>query len=144
MKRSTPLRRTAALRTSSTLARRTRIAPRSKTNSYRKRERDVPYMLWVKTRPCIVREIAPHLFMQRFPGIGARRATPCSGPVEADHMGARGMGQKADDRTCVPCCRHHHGARHAHAADFYPLTRDELRAWRTAAIERTQAAWENR
>lgn len=160
MKRSTPLRRTSSLRTTSTLTRRTRISPRSKTNSYRKRPRDSVYMLWVKTLPCMVRELPPHIFtngdasappslqdivaLLRTCAAMIVATTPCSGPVEADHMGARGMGQKADDRTCVPMCQSHHRARHDHSRDFRPLTRDELRAWRAAAIERTQAAWENR
>ena len=146
MKRSTPLRRTSSLRTRSPLARRTRLSARSKTNSYRKRERDLEYMRWVKRQPCIVRSLPLCLFVG--PGTSALAVfsvqTPCSGPVEADHAGERGIGQKADDRTCIPLCQNHHRERTDHMRTFRPLTRDELRAWRAAAIERTQAAWRNR
>lgn len=145
MKRSTPLQRTSPLRTRSNLRRRTRLSARSKTNSYRKRPRDLEYMRWVKRQPCIVRTLSPHSFIRYEHGrVWPMPPSSCQGPVEADHAGDRGIGQKADDRTCIPLCQNHHRERTDHLRSFRPLTRDELRAWRTAAIERTQAAWENR
>jgi hypothetical protein len=132
------MRRTPLNRGTKPLRRTTRLRARGNT-AYRRRERDVPYMLWVKRQPCMLRQICPHPSMP----VGFA-TTPCEGRVEADHMGARGTGQKADDRTCVPMCRRHHSERHAHAGTFFSLTRDDLRAWRTAAIERTQAAWSAR
>ena len=146
MKRSTPLQRTSALRSKSSLSRKTRLSPRSKTNSYRKRPRDMAYMGFVRKLPCIMRSLPVVAFVQTL----ERRLdlldkwTMCRGSVEADHMGARGIGQKADDRTCVPLCSHHHRARTDHSFEFKHMTRDELRAWRAAAIERTQEAWRNR
>lgn len=149
MMRRTPLRRgTKPLRRS------TRLRARGNTK-YRRRERDFAYMGWVKRQPCILRALPLRDFALT---LAARLAgkllfkrdvilwcwTPCEGPVEADHQGARGMGQKADDRTCVPMCSSHHKQRHAHNGAFKHLTRDELRAWRTEAIARTQAAWEKR
>lgn len=139
MKRTAPLHSRSTLKRSTPMARRTRLNPRSKTNSYRRRERDLEFMRWVRHQPCILRVICPFLSMP----VGFA-TTPCSGPVEADHMGERGIGQKADDRTCVPMCRNHHRERTDHMRTFRPLTRDELRAWRAAAIEHTQAAWRNR
>lgn len=144
MKRTTPLRSRTTLNRSAPMLRRTRINPRSKTNSYRKRERDLEFMRWVKRQPCILRALPPFLHMEVAKSVGFKAMTPCAGPVEADHMGERGIGQKADDRTCVPMCRNHHRERTDHMRTFRPLTRDELRAWRTAAIEHTQAAWRNR
>lgn len=90
-------------------------------------------MRWVKRQTCFVRELAP-----------SDVKTFCSGPIEADHMGERGMGQKAADNTCVPMCGGHHRERHDHAGTFRPLKKPELRAWRARAIEHTQAAWSNR
>ena len=64
---------------------RTRLAPRSKKN--RKRPRNIPYMLWIKTLPC---------------GICGRNG------AEAAHTGRRGLGQKAPDEQCIPLCPDHH------------------------------------
>lgn len=139
------MRRTPLKRGTKPLRRLTRLRARGNT-AYRRRDRDFEFMGWVKRQPCIVRALPPRAYVpdSRREHAAAATHTPCSGPVEADHMGRRGMGQKADDRTCVPICRGHHGERHAHAHTFKHLNRDELRAWRTAAIEHTQAAWEKR
>ena len=122
MKRSTPLRRRTPLRS------------RSLTSKYRRRERDVPFMLWIKRQPCVVRELPPD----------PSRATPCTGEVQADHAGARGLGQKADDRTCIALCRRHHRERTDHSGAFFNLTRDELRLWRAQALNATAIAWSTR
>lgn len=156
------MRRTPLRRGTKPLRRTKRLRARGNTK-YRRRERDIPYMLWVKKQPCIVREMPPvpalvHAYVQHpeFPwfcgecGYAEHEAskhpqmTPCTGRVEADHAGERGIGQKADDRTCIPLCRQHHGERTNHKGPFFHMTRDELRTWRTEAIARTQAAWEQR
>lgn len=64
-------------------------------SAYARRPRDWAYMAWIKTQPCMLAYVGE-----------------CDGPVEADHAGRRGLGQKADDRTCVPLCRGHHRWRH--------------------------------
>lgn len=149
MKRSAPLRSRKALRRRAPIAR-SRFMRSNRKTKYRRRERDVERMLWTKRQPCMVRELSPLDFaITAMSKLLFKRdivlcATPCSGPVEADHAGDRGLGQKADDSTCIPLCRGHHRERTDHAGTFRPLTRDELRAWRAAAIERTQAAWRNR
>lgn len=61
------------------------LVPRSKTN--RKRSRNIPYMLWVKTLPCAV--------------CGRNNS-------EAAHTGRRGLGQKAPDEQTIPLCPRHH------------------------------------
>lgn len=124
------------------------------TTSYSRRERNFDFMGWIKQQPCIVIDLAPVLFIRRtlplleaaryIALVSCRSATICAGVVEADHMGARGLGQKADDYTCVPMCQQHHRERTDHSGAFRPLNRDEVRAWRAVAIERTQAAWSNR
>lgn len=135
------MKRWAPLRSRKPLRRRTPLRARGKTR-YRLRERDMNYMGWVRRQPCIVRELPPSGFLT-VPELNPH-TTPCYGRVEADHAGDRAFGQKADDATCIPMCRGHHRERTDHAGTFSPLTRDELRAWRIAAIERTQAAWRNR
>lgn len=134
MKRSTPLRRTSSLR-------RSPMRSRRGSTSYSRRERDFEFMGWVKRQSCMLRELSLVDFTR---SIVALPDDPCSGPIEADHMGSRGISQKADDNTCVPMCTHHHRRRTDHSGPFRYLTRDELRAWRAAAIERTQTAWSNR
>lgn len=92
-------------------------------------------MLWIKGLLCSVEEERPDPY---------HMATGCRGEVQADHMGARGLGQKANDRTCAPMCRLHHRERTDHGGSFKNLTRDQLRAWRTRAIARTQTMWNER
>lgn len=137
MKRSAPLRARKPLR------RRAWLRARGNTK-YRRRERDTDFMLFVKRQPCVVRELPPYAFAGPGHVEAVKRATACGGRVEADHAGDRGLGQKADDDTCIPLCSSHHRERTDHTGTFRQLTRDEARAWRTAAIERTQAAWRNR
>lgn len=139
------MRRTPLARGTKPLRRTTRLRARSKTNAYRRRERDVPYMRWVKRLACVCRALPPETFVSFIEGrVMPAKLTPCTGRVEADHAGERGMGQKADDRTCIPMCSSHHAQRHAHNGAFKHLNRDELRAWRTEAITRTQIEWSNR
>jgi hypothetical protein len=137
------MRRTALSRGRKPLRRTTRLRARGNTK-YRRRERDVPRMLFVKRLACTVRDLSPISFITDPARAAAAKITLCSGPVEADHMGARGIGQKAEDDTCAPVCQGHHSERHAHAGEFFQLNREELRAWRAEAIERARAAWRQR
>lgn len=102
---------------------------------YSDRPRDTAFMLWVKTRPCIVGEIA-----LGWPVPDGKR-TRCAGPIEADHMGARSVGRKADDRTCVPMCMQHHRERTDHSGVFRYANQAQLRDWRAAAMRHTLAQW---
>lgn len=128
------MKRTAILRRSAF----TRHAPmrRGRRGSkYSKRERDFPRMLFVKTLLCSVEEERPD------PDV---TPTPCRGVIEADHMGERGIGQKADDSTCAPMCTGHHRERHDHCGSFKYCTKEQLRGWRKRAIARTQVLWGER
>jgi hypothetical protein len=82
-------------------------------------------MRWVRRQPCAVRPIP--------------FATLCYGPVEADHAGRRGIGQKADDTTCIPLCRRHHGERGSFT--FRLFDQERMRAWLDSVIQATRSAF---
>jgi hypothetical protein len=117
VKRRSPLRRKTPLRASA--RRRT-----SRPSSYRRRERDLPYMAWIRRQPCVVRTLPPD----------PNRLTPCSGRIEADHLGGRALGRKADDRTCISLCSQHHRERSDHAGAWRDLDQAAARAWREKAL----------
>jgi hypothetical protein len=92
-------------------------------------------MGWVKTLLCSVEEEWPDK---------EQRPTDCGGVIEADHMGDRALGRKADDRTCAPMCRDHHRERTDHTGTFKHIDRETERGWRARAIERTQTLYAER
>ena len=102
-----------------------RAVPLKELSRYRTRERDVDYMLWVRKLPCAAREFDHG----------------CDGHVEADHAGRRGLGQKADDRTCIPLCRKHHEQRAIFHGVFRTWDQARMRSWLLATIEATQAMY---
>jgi hypothetical protein len=99
---------------------------KAKSTAYARRERDVDYMLAVKGLPCALNSVE---------GAGL-----CSGKVEADHAGERGLGVKAADQTCIPMCTKHHRDRTDVRGFFAPLSKDDRRHWCRLAIARTQHA----
>jgi hypothetical protein len=124
LSRRTPLKRTPMRR-----------GPGS--TSYSRRPRDLEYVAAVRALPCLLSVVGPFRGMIV---VDLILVGPCRGPVEADHLGERGLGQKADDRTCVPMCTRHHGDRHAGCGWFRKLSKEELRRWRQFAIARTTLA----
>lgn len=84
----------------------------AKRSAYATRERDSAFMLWVKTLPC-----------------WARGLSQCGGVIEADHAGARGLGRKADDDTCIPLCMLHHRQRTDFTGPFKAWGRLRMRQW---------------
>jgi len=127
------------MRTSSlqrrTPLRRVPFRSRMRATSYSRRPRDLERMLWIKGLLCSVEEERPDPF---------RDPTPCTGRVQADHMGMRGLGQKADDSTCAPMCERHHRERTDKFGSFAHVSREDLRAWCARAIARTQQIWSER
>ena len=117
MKRSPLLRRTP-LRTRINGAR--KAARTRKRSTYKRRERDIPYMLWVKSLPCVA-SLLP--------------MGPCGGVVEADHAGRRGLGMKCDDRETIPICTEHHRQRTDFSGAFKTWDRDRMRAWLGACLD---------
>lgn len=86
--------------------------PKRKTK-YARRKRNIPYMLWIKTHPCIC--------------CGSRRM------IEAAHVGDRAFGQKCPDDETVPLCIEDHtqGKRSHHKMGrsfwvFWCIDRDKL------------------
>lgn len=118
------------------LKRKTRLRAVSKTNSYRRRERDFAYMDLVRRLPCMVRVA---LELDREPAIPARgegvRVTPCGGRLEADHVGVRALSQKSPDHQTAPMCHSHHGERTDVRGFFRGWTALQMRAWCDWAIE---------
>ena len=53
--------------------------------------RDPRYLSWIRSLPCA--------------------ACGSVFNIDAAHTGLRGLGQKADDRSCIPLCRRHHDRR---------------------------------
>jgi hypothetical protein len=98
-------------------------------SKYRRRPRDLKYMEWVRQQPCAARELTEGL------------AHDCYGPVEADHAGLRPVGQKADDRTCIPLCTFHHEKRASFHGLFRSWNQEKMRAWLLRMIERYQALY---
>lgn len=82
---------------------------------------DNAYRAYVRGLSCVV---APH---------------GCTGGIEAHHAGNdRGLGQRADDSTCIPLCLKHHTEWHAASGPFKTMKKQERRDWAKSAIERTQ------
>lgn len=137
--RASPLKRGKPLR------RKTWMRSRKGNTSYSRRERDMDFMGWARRQPCLVRLFPPSDFAITARESGARiRITTCFGEVQADHLGARGLSQKANDRTCGPMCRRHHQERSDHHGMFFALNQEEARAWRAAAQAHVQLEWRNR
>lgn len=103
------------------LKRKTPMRRRGK-NSYARRPRDIEHMKSVKGLPCVMR------------GLGAG---PCSGPVEADHMGERGLGQKSPDNTCGAMCQGHHRQRTDSRGYFANRSKEWRGTFRRWAIAKT-------
>lgn len=59
-------------------------------SAYSRRPRNFAYMLWVKSLPCTVSSM------------------DCNGPVEAAHVGDRGLSRKSNDEETIPLCSGHH------------------------------------
>lgn len=109
--------------------------PKKQKTSYARRERDTPYMLWVKTLPCLFVNAQDHEAVQR-----------CHGPIHAHHAGEHGLGQKPPDDTCVPLCEHHHlnGIHGRSMGMWNAMTNGERITWSKAAIAWTRERYATR
>jgi hypothetical protein len=92
-------------------------------------------MAWIRTLGCC----ASLIIGSRYACIGG-----CSGSVQAHHAGERGLGQKADDSTCIPLCFAHHHDWHRAGGMFAGWSRAERRAWADRQIARHQALYTRR
>jgi hypothetical protein len=97
MKRTTPLRRSSPLPRGET--------PIKKRNAKRggsrfPKRRDPAYCAWIRTLPCLLREV-----------LTADWRPACAGRVECAHVQSRGAGGD-DVANTVPLCTHHHRRQH--------------------------------
>lgn len=102
---------------------RTRINPRREKPRRTLKVRDQAHKDKIKLLPCCA------------PGAPAG----CWGPIDPSHTGARGLGQKADDTSCVPHCRGHHDQWENHHGVFAGWTREQRREWAACEAARAQA-----
>jgi hypothetical protein len=106
MKRGTPLKRKTPLRRRKPMRR-----GRFKT-SYARRPRDLAFLRWARHQPCAARELST-----------------CTGHVQADHAGRRGMAQKSADNESFGLCSLHHAQRTAFAGPFKTWNKAQMREW---------------
>lgn len=118
MKRGKPLQRRARL------GRKTRMKQRRATRRRESRVRDKQYLHDGHERPCCARDIPGHV---------------CWGPIEMDHVGARGKGQKSHDPEAIPVCQTAHRQRTDHHGLFWNMPLEQELEWRQRhiAIEQT-------
>lgn len=91
------------------------------------RVRDKAFLAFVHTMPCAARAVPGHR---------------CQGPIEADHMGERPAGRKANDDTCAALCSLGHRERTDFSGPFKSWTRAQMRAWLDEQIAETHAAYQ--
>lgn len=121
------MKRTALARKTPLKRKPMRRKPRS--TKYSRRERDTAYMGFVKTLRCSAKTYSMPWRVDI--------DTECGGGIEADHMGPRGLSNKAKDSTCAPMCSSHHRERTDHSGVFKHATQAQIRAWRMGVIART-------
>lgn len=96
------------------LERRTRLRSRRASPRRSSRVLDAAYRAWVRRQPCCARSLPGHR---------------CDGPIEGDHAGRRGRGQKADDATMIALCQLAHQQRDAFHGPFRTFDHDSMRSW---------------
>lgn len=124
-----------------------RLSTAKRRNKYARRERDLPYMGWVKQQPCCMvqmeawRRLRQHPDGDRILGLwrGPLVFGGCRGAVEAHHAGEHGQGQKAPDDTCIPLCEAHHRGDDIgitrYRGPFAGWPRGAVKAWELAMVE---------
>jgi hypothetical protein len=103
-------------------------SPKRKRSTPRRsgRVRDEAWLAEVRKLPCCAPKWPPSL---------------CSGAVEADHVGRRGLGQKCSDRETIPLCNGHHedrDGRDGNRGPFAGWNPERLRTWLNERIAETQ------
>lgn len=125
MKRSAPPKRYTPLK-------RKRSKPRRSS-----RVRDKAYLEFIRRESCCA-------YLVQVPSLSVHIHSECEGRVHAHHAGARGYGQKASDRTCIPLCMRHHRAFHDLGWPFIVMQREERLAWVMGQIGYYQEMYERR
>lgn len=91
--------------------------------------KDEPFKAFVRSLPCA------GIHTQQYPCDGGPRD-----PDHADDRG-RGLGQKADDKTCIPMTRRCHTWREDFGGPYRMLDKESMREWCLDRIRETQMAW---
>ena len=117
MNRGKPLARKSSLRRKTWMKRKRSGAPRLRAGQL---ERDEEWLADVRCMPCCARELGG-----------------CSGRVEADHIGRRGLGQKSGDRITASHCTTHHGDRDHFHGVFKGWTQAQMRDYLAGALALT-------
>ena len=150
MKRS-PLKRRSPLRAKKTITRKAPVRRKSTTKHARRERAPAAWFDWIHTQPCFVRYLVDLSGWHHVTGDWGRElidfilrnVTPCTGPIEADHMGSKmkdgGDGEMAADKTCVSICKGHHGERHGFANTFKEFSQEDMRAFLALGIAWTHA-----
>lgn len=107
-----------------------------------RRVRDDAFMGWVKTLRCCAADAA--CLAAELGEISYADAACSPGFVEADHAGPRGLGQKADDDTCIPLCAKHHRERTDFSGAFRSWDQRRMREWIEDMVARTRELWASR
>lgn len=148
MMRRTPLKRGKPLK------RKTWLRSVSKTNSYRRRPRDLVHMGKVARLPCAVRAWARILYLIASNGtiddpdslelrtllyqrhaLACMPITTCFGRVQVDHVGERAYGHRSPDNETAALCMKHHQERTGDPVwsgtktTFSGFNAAEMRAW---------------
>lgn len=103
--------------------------------------RDQDYMAWIRTQRCVVslRGVLPvgcdmGPWLRAMGNANRWPIKPCEGRIEASHTGERGIGQKADDWTCLPKCHGHHVDWETHVGAFKGWPKEARRLWAAAWV----------
>lgn len=130
MKRS-PLKRKSPMK-------RTRSRPGKSKTKYARRERDWAYMAFVRGEPCALSGGAP---VACDLWVAGHSPDGCRGQIEAHHAGVHGVGQKADDNTCVSLCQYHHRCLTDRTKAFSGWPRGAIKTWELAAVAHYSARY---
>lgn len=94
------------------------------------RVRDRAYLTWLHSQACcagpLVRDVLDR----------------CGGRIEADHVGARGLGQKSSDAESLALCSRHHSDRHNLLGVFRGWDREQMHRFFDRNLTRLRAAYE--
>lgn len=97
------MKRSAALKRSVPIARRTRVKARRSTPRRVSVLRDQEYMDWLKERQCVACKTSFDVFSVKYQPITAFGCL-----IDPAHTVNNGRSSKGPDSSCIPLCRRHH------------------------------------
>jgi hypothetical protein len=94
------------------------------------RVRDRSYLSWLHSQSCCAGDLVRDVLDR------------CGGGIEADHVGARGLGQKSSDSESLSLCSRHHSDRHNLLGVFRGWDRERMHAFFAKHLTRLRRAYE--